>query len=203
MISKKRVGYLGGTFDPPHLGHEILAGEAFYQLQLDEVRWLITPDPPHKINRELTPIRTRLEMVQLVMNRQNDFSISDVDLQRAPPHYAADTVQIIKDQYPDSELIYIIGEDSLCDLPEWHDPQRFLSFIDQLAVAHRPGYEADLGSIERKLPGISDKLIYLTEIMVEISSSQIRDRVQNGGDYQHFLAEDVAGFIKANHLYQS
>lgn len=202
MTVSKRIGYLGGTFDPPHLGHEMLAGEALCQLQLDEVRWLITPDPPHKNAQELTPIESRLDMVQLVLTRHQDFYLCEVDLQRPSPYFAADTVELIKEQEPDSELVYIIGEDSLRDLPEWHQPDRFLAAIDLLAVAPRPGFQTDLGSLEGKLPGLKAKVAPLTEIMVEISSSLIRERIRRGQEYGHFLADDVTSYIKRNHLYQ-
>lgn len=202
MTGSKRIGYLGGTFDPPHLGHEMLAGEALYQLKLDAVRWLITPDPPHKLDQELTPIESRLEMVQLIINRQEEYAISEVDLGRPPPYYAADTVEIIKEGDPNSQLVYIVGEDSLGDLPEWYQPDRFLTAIDQLAVAPRPGYQTDLESLELKLPGLTGKLVFLTEIMVEISSSLIRDRIRTGGEYEHFLAEDVVAYIEQNQLYR-
>ena len=202
MTGIMRIGYLGGTFDPPHLGHEKLAREALFQLELDLVRWLITPDPPHKADLKLAPVSTRLEMVQLVIDRQEAFELSEVDLRRSPPYYAADTVEIIKQEHPDSDLVYIIGEDSLGDLPEWHQPGRFLGGIDQLPVAPRPGYQVDLPSLELKLPGLASKLTYLTDIRVEISSSLIRERIYKGEDFDHYLAEDVAAYIRNNHLYQ-
>ena len=201
MISYRSLGYLGGTFDPPHLGHEMLAREALYQLNLDAVMWLITPDPPHKTDREITPVAARLKMVNLVVNRNNRFFISEADLQRPPPHYAVDTVEIIKSQQPDLELVYIIGEDSLRDLPGWYQPERFLAAIDQLAVAPRPGFRTDLEALDGKLAGIKEKTTYLTEIMVEISSSLIRQRIGSGGEYDHFLVGDVAEYIQKNHLY--
>ena len=122
-MKKKRVGYFGGTFDPPHLGHIILAAETLYLLELDTFYWIITPDPPHKTDRIITPVKHRLEMLRLVAEKYRKFLISDIDLQRDPPHYAADTVKILKNGNPSAELVYIIGEDSLRDLPEWHEPQ--------------------------------------------------------------------------------
>ena len=139
--------YFGGTFDPPHLGHIILASEAIYQLGLEQINWIITPDPPHKKGRVITPQEHRLEMLKRVIDRYQGFNISEVDMRRPPPHYAADTVEILKDQDPDHELVYLIGEDSLCDLPDWHQPDRFLSKVDQLAVYSRTGYQADLDQI--------------------------------------------------------
>ena len=154
MREIRTIGYFGGTFDPPHLGHEILAREAFFQLSLDEVMWLITPDPPHKINREITPVQPRLDMLKMVTDRYDEFSISEIDLQRSPPYYAADTVEIIKNQHSEMELVFIIGEDSLQDLPGWYQPERFLTTIGQLAVVPRPGFTSIHTALDVLLPGL-------------------------------------------------
>ncbi|MCK5793629.1 MAG: nicotinate (nicotinamide) nucleotide adenylyltransferase [Anaerolineales bacterium] len=200
-MKKPRVGYFGGTFDPPHLGHIILAAEAKYYLGLDEFRWVITPEPPHKKGRSITPVKYRLDMLKLVVADQMMFEISEVDIQRIPPHYAADTVEILKNQQPSEELVYIIGEDSLKDLPDWYETSRFISAIDQLAVAPRPEVSADLDQLERMLPGLSDKIIFIPDVLIDISSSMIRERVREGAPFEHFLIDSVAEYIKMNQLY--
>jgi len=197
-----KIGYLGGTFDPPHLGHEMVAREACSQLDLDTVMWLITPDPPHKTSRKILPVETRLDMLQLVTARYDEFEISKIDLKRSPPYFAADTVEIIKNQQPAIDLVYIIGEDSLEDLHSWYQPDRFLAAIDQLAVAPRPGVMSDLDELGKDLPGLRKKAIFLTEIMVEISSSLIREMIKEGVNLDHFLARDVEEYIKNNNLYK-
>lgn len=202
MRELSRIGYLGGTFDPPHLGHEIVAREALYQLDLDAVMWLITPDPPHKNDREITPIQYRLDMLDLVTSRYDEFFISEIDLQRSPPYYTADSVELINQNKPEADLVYIIGGDSLGDLPGWYDPGRFIAAIDQLAVAPRPGFIPDLEWVEKEVPGIKDKTVFLTEISMEISSKLIRKRIAQGASYDHFLNQEVADYIKNNQLYQ-
>ena len=92
-MSTGSIGYFGGTFDPPHLGHIILASETRYQLGLDLIRWIITPDPPHKVNKTISPLQHRMEMLKLVVIQDQGFEISEIDLHRPPPHYAADTVE--------------------------------------------------------------------------------------------------------------
>jgi len=196
-----RIGYFGGTFDPPHLGHVILAMEAYYQLKLDSLQWVVTPDPPHKKNRSITPLKKRLEMLELVMKKYQEFGISQVDLQRDPPHYAADTVEILKKDAPEGGLVYIIGEDSLRDLPDWKDPERFLANIDELAIAPRPNVDTNLEELDRELPGLMKKIVFISEIMLEISSSTIRDRIIHGAPYQHFLMTEIAEYIKTNQIY--
>ncbi|MCD6425385.1 MAG: nicotinate (nicotinamide) nucleotide adenylyltransferase [Anaerolineales bacterium] len=200
-MKNPRVGYFGGTFDPPHLGHIILAVKAKEYLDLDEFRWIITPEPPHKKDRTITPVKYRLEMLKLVVADQGMFEVSEVDIQRDPPHYAADTVEILKNQQPSAELVYIIGEDSLKDLPDWHETSRFLSAIDQLAVAPRPEVSTDMDQLELILPGLSDKIVFIPDVMIEISSSMIRERVREGAPFEHFLIDSVAEYIKMNQLY--
>jgi nicotinate-nucleotide adenylyltransferase len=199
--SVERVGYFGGTFDPPHLGHEILAREASYQLGLNHLYWLLTPDPPHKYSNQITAADDRLEMLGLVVERYQGFEISHLDLDRPAPHYASDTVEIIKKKNPEIELIYIIGEDSLRDLPDWYEPQRFLAAVDILAVAPRLGINTDLDHLDGILPGISSKTRFLKGVMVEISSSLIRQRSQEGGPFRHFLTREVGDYLEDKPLY--
>jgi len=200
-MRKTRIGYFGGTFDPPHLGHIILASEAKYLLDLDRIMWIVTPDPPHKKDRIITPLKFRLEMLQLVVAKYEMFEISEVDIQRDPPHYAADTVEILKSNNPTADLVYIIGEDSLLDLPEWHDPKRFLDAIDQLAVAPRPEISIDMDQLEREMPGVSKKTSYIPNVMLEVSSSVIRERVRWNAPFEHYLLDSVAEYLKKNKLY--
>jgi nicotinate-nucleotide adenylyltransferase len=202
-MTAERVGYLGGTFDPPHLGHLILAGEAAFQLKLDRVEWILTPDPPHKQNRPVTPVDSRLEMLNIMLKDYSQFSICRVDLDRDPPHYAVDTVELLKKQNPKQELLYIIGEDSLIDLPEWVKPGLFLSYVDWLAVAPRPEIDSDLPALEQLIPGLSAKIINLSGVMIQISSSVIRERIKNNQPFRYYLQEEIADFIINTGLYRS
>ena len=200
-MSKTRIGYFGGTFDPPHLGHIILAAEAKQYLGLDKFMWIITPEPPHKKERIITPVHYRLEMLKLIIAKFGMFEICEVDLQRDPPHFAADTVEILKRENPSSDLVYIIGEDSLRDLPDWYETNRFLTTIDQLAVVPRPEISTDLAQLNQAMPGISENTKFIPNVMLEISSSVIRNRVREGAPFEHFLIESVAEYIKTNKLY--
>lgn len=200
-MERRRIGYFGGTFDPPHLGHTILAQEVCYQLDLNCLYWLITPDPPHKQGAFITPVKHRLKMVERIVNQVSYFMISRLDLDRPAPHYAVDSVELARELHPDSELIYLMGEDSLLDLPDWHRPIQFLAAVDQLAVAPRPGVKARLGEIEPQLPGISQKTVLLHDVMVEISSSVIRNRIRSGAPYRHFLDDKIADYLLEHKLY--
>ena len=197
-----KIGYFGGTFDPPHLGHQVMASEALYQLQLDSLLWILTPNPPHKDNQSLSLEKDRLEMLQLMIESFPQFSLSRIDLDRDPPHYAADTVELLKKQDPSTELVYLIGEDSLRDLSGWYDPERFLKNIDQLCVARRPGISIDLDTITQNLPGLKDKVVYLSKTMFQISSSLIRSRIHQNAPYRHFVIPEVYQYIEDHHLYR-
>ena len=197
-----KIGYFGGTFDPPHLGHNILAAEAFYQLELDSLLWILTPFPPHKNNLPITPVEIRLEMLKLVVDKHPGFEISLVDLNRDPPHYAADTVEILRAENPTSKLIYLIGEDSLVDLPDWYAPTKFMANVDQLVVALRPQINSDLTKLESSLPGLREKIYYLSDTMLQISSSFIRERIKNNGPVKHLLDLEVYQYLDENNLYQ-
>ena len=197
-----KIGYFGGTFDPPHLGHVILAAEAIFHLQLDALHWILTPFPPHKNSYPITPVEIRLGMLELVVNGHPGFEISHVDLTRDSPHYAADTVEILKAEKPSCKLVYLIGEDSLRDLPDWHDPTRFLQGIDQLAVASRPYIETNLEELEHILPGVTEKIVFLAGTSIDISSSFIRQRIKGSGPYSHFLTPSVYRYLEDNQLYR-
>lgn len=202
MKAGGKIGYFGGTFDPPHLGHLILAVEAHHQLELDRLQWILTPDPPHKTNHQVSPVEVRLEMLQLIIDTRPEFQISLIDINRDPPHYAADTVELIKKKNPADELVYVIGEDSLQDLPGWHAPDRFIAAVDTLAIAPRPGISTDLEEMERSLPGLAGKTIFLKDVRNEIASSLIKSRIKNFEPYGHLLPEAIADYLKFHQLYQ-
>lgn len=196
-----RIGIFGGTFDPPHVGHQILADEAVAQLNLDRLLWVLTPDPPHKQGQTITGLDCRLEMVKAATADNAAFELSRVDIDRHGPHYAVDTVQIIKKQFPSAELFYIVGGDSLHDLPSWYHPQQLLAEVDGLAVMHRPGDQIDLRLLEEKLPGIGAKIRYIDAPLLEISSRQIRERISHGEGYRYYLPPAVLTIIQRENLY--
>ncbi len=197
-----RIGIFGGTFDPPHLGHLILAAEAFDQLSLSRLLWVLTPDPPHKQGNLITPLEYRLEMVKAAIRDDPAFELSSVEIDRPGPHYALDTVDLLAEKYPRDELVYLIGGDSLHDLPTWHRPQDFLRACQALGVMRRPGDVIDLASIEARLPGVSAKVEFIEAPLLEISSSQIRQRVAGGRPFRYYLQESVFRIIQSHRLYR-
>ncbi|HEY3345951.1 MAG TPA: nicotinate-nucleotide adenylyltransferase [Anaerolineaceae bacterium] len=197
-----RVGIFGGTFDPPHLGHLILSEEAQYQLEIDRMLWVLTADPPHKHGLPITRLEDRLALVHAAIDDNPSFELSRIDIDRPGPHFALDTVRLIGAQFPEAELYYLIGGDSLRDLPAWHCPQDLLRSVKTLGVMRRPGDEIDLTTIEEQVPGVSAKVHFVDAPLLEISSSQIRARAAEGKPYRYYLPEAVFNLVQSLQLYR-
>ncbi len=197
-----KLGIFGGTFDPPHIGHLVLAAEALEQLDLERILWVLTPAPPHKQGQVISSLESRLEMLQAAIQNNASFEISRVDMDRPPPHYALDTMRLLRQAYPADELVYLMGGDSLEDLPTWHQPQAFVAACDCLGVMLRPGTQIDLTELERKIPGIGEKVCFVGTPLLEISASDIRKRVSQGRHYRYYLPDGVYQIIRSRHLYR-
>ncbi len=186
-----RLGIFGGTFDPPHLGHQILAMEATDQLVLDRVLWMLTPDPPHKLGKKITPVEIRLELVRAAVEDEPLFEVSLLEMDLPSPQFALNTVQEIHSRMPGVEVYYLIGEDSLKDLPKWHEPVSFIQEVDALGVMRRPGKRSRLKELEKVIPGLTEKIQFINSPLLEISSHQIRDRIHQHQAYKYYLPEKV------------
>ncbi len=196
-----RIGVFGGTFDPPHVGHLILAAEAVSQLQLDRLLWVLTANPPHKRDHPISPVSQRLELVMAAIAGEDRFELSRVDLDRTGPHYAVDTVRLLQNQHPGCALFYLMGGDSLRDLPLWYGPQELVAQVAGLGVMRRPGAQIDLTRLDAHLPGILDKVKFIDTPLLEISSSEIRQRIAAGRHYRYFLPAAVYELIQQNRYY--
>jgi nicotinate-nucleotide adenylyltransferase len=198
-----RIGIFGGTFDPPHLGHLILACEAHYQLELDRLLWVLTPSPPHKPGQPISDTEVRLELVAAAIADSPAFSLSRVEIDRPGPHYALETVALLREAHPGDDLIYLIGGDSLHDLPDWHRPQEFVLACDALGVMRRPGDHVDLTGLEGRLPGLTERVRFIDAPLLEISSTQIRRRIARGQPCRYYLPPAVHRIIQQRGLYRS
>jgi nicotinate-nucleotide adenylyltransferase len=190
-MSSRRIGLFGGTFDPPHLGHLILASEAQAQLQLTQLLWVLTPIPPHKLDQSLTPLEHRLAMVERAIADNAVFELSRLELDRPGPHFTLDTVRQILDRDPSADVTLVIGSDSLRDLPAWHRPADLVSVCREIGVMRRPGDAADLSELERLLPGISAKIRFVDAPLLEIASSEIRRRIAHGEPFRYYVPPPV------------
>jgi nicotinate-nucleotide adenylyltransferase len=196
-----RLGIFGGTFDPPHVGHLILAEIALSSLELDRLLWVLTPDPPHKQGRLISPLPQRLELLHAALAGDERFELSRIDINRPPPHYALDTVRLLRENHPDAQLIYLMGSDSLRDLPTWRQPQEFVLACDEIGVMRRPGAVFDLARLEEQLPGLGQRVRFVEAPLIEIAASDIRRRAAAGLPYRYFLPEKVYQLIQSNGLY--
>ena len=196
------IGIFGGTFDPPHLGHLILSAEAHFQFDLDRLLWVLTPDPPHKQGQAITPLKHRLAMVKLAIAGNPQFELSTVELTRSGPQYALETLNILAGQNPGSNLIYLLGSDSLRDLPTWHRPVEFVSACHLIGVMHRPGVAFDLPELEKILPGLTFKVRFAEAPLIDISAYDIRKRVAEGRPFRYFLTPEVYTYISDHTLYR-
>ncbi len=196
------IALYGGTFDPPHLAHLILAAEAQSQLALPRIFWLPAPQPPHKIGQVITPLQHRLAMLRGAIAGLPGFEISNVEMSRPGPHYTVETLQMLRGQHPAADFALLIGGDSLRDFLLWRQPQTIVAACRFIGVMRRPGDSIDLDALEEKLPGMGEKVRFVNAPQLEISSSEIRRRVAVGEHYRHYLPANVYEYIEAHRLYR-
>ncbi len=198
------IGVMGGTFDPIHSGHILVAEEARMRLNLTEVLFIPAGQPWLKADRTITRARHRVEMVRLAIADKPYFKLSTMEVDRAGPTYTVDTLVELRGQLkPGDELFLIVGWDDLAQLPRWQK----LSHLVQLCfivVAPRPGYPPpDLKSLEEVVPGLSQRVMLMDKPEVDIRASEIRDRVSRGLSIRHLVPEPVNRYIKQHKLYLS
>jgi nicotinate-nucleotide adenylyltransferase len=198
-----RVGVLGGTFDPIHIGHLILAEEARDQLDLSVVYFVPAGDPPHKQGRRMAPVDDRLNMIELAIASNQAFLESRVDADRPGPHYTLDMVRIFQQQLPPGgELYFLMGYDSLADLPNWHRAQDLVAACRLVALT-RYNVPLDWGALEARLPGIRERVSLLDMPELEIASHQIQERVRTGRTIRYLVPDDVRRYINKRRLYRT
>lgn len=201
-----RYGILGGTFDPPHLGHLVLAQEASTRLGLDRVWFIPTREPPHKQGRTITPVTDRLAMVELAIAGDSRFAVSRIELERKGPSYTAETLVGLRTLWgPAVWMALIIGWDMLVTLPTWHEASQVVARADALAAAHRPGVpvdEEELAAVERALPGMRSKVRLLPAPQIDLAATEIRERVALGLPIRYLVPDVVRYYIKRHALYQ-
>jgi nicotinate-nucleotide adenylyltransferase len=196
-----RVGVFGGSFDPPHLGHLILAELARDQLGLDQMLWVPAGDPPHKRERKLSSVEHRLAMVRLCISDNVGFGLSLVDVERAGPHYTADMLRLLADEHTETEPFLVIGGDSLRDLPTWYQPNEVIQRA-KLIVMSRPNTSYDLASLEESIPGLTHRTLFLDAPSIEISARDIRMRAHEKRSIRYLVSDSVCNYILLHSLYQ-
>jgi nicotinate-nucleotide adenylyltransferase len=203
----RRIGVIGGTFDPVHYGHLVIAEEVYATLQLTEMVFVPAGQPPHKTNVEITAAEHRLAMLQLAVASNPHFSISRVDLDRPGPSYTVDTLQLLHKEWGEQTAIYfIIGADSLDDILSWYDPSSILEQLTHLVAVRRPGYnesESYYDWMEARLPGIKQRLLVVDAPQFDISATDLRERVAGGRPIKYQTPESVESYIVQYGLYRT
>jgi nicotinate-nucleotide adenylyltransferase len=203
----RRIGVLGGTFDPVHYGHLVIAEEVYAALQLTEMVFVPAGQPPHKTNVEITAAEHRLKMLALAIASNPHFTISRVDLDRPGPSYTVDMLQLLRKLWGEHTAIYfIIGGDSLEDLLSWHNPSGILEQLTHLVAVRRPGHsesETYYDWLETRLPGIMQRLLVVDAPQFDISATDLRQRVSEGRPIKYQTPESVESYIVQYGLYKT
>ncbi|WP_435009014.1 nicotinate-nucleotide adenylyltransferase [Tundrisphaera lichenicola] len=190
-----RLGLYGGTFDPIHLGHLILAEACREACELDRVWFVVSGSPPHKPEGR-TAVDHRVEMVRLAVAGHPAFEVSEIETRRPGPHYSVDTLEVIRRERPEDELFFLIGADSLVDLPHWREPGQILRMAT-LVVANRPGFEPTLP----ELPAGARPIRRVTIPPIGLASHEIRRRRREGRSIRYQVPRAVEAYIEAHGLY--
>jgi nicotinate-nucleotide adenylyltransferase len=196
----QRLGIFGGTFDPPHIGHLILAEYAREALGAAKILFVPAADPPHKDSTR-TGTEQRLAMLERSIADNPHFALSLVDVERPGPHYSLDMIRILQTQYPGSELFFLIGADSLRDLTHWHQPEQLIRLC-KLAVLPRPDVKVAADMHEAKLPGLAEQVVMLDTPLVDVSSTEIAARLRAGKSVRYLVPQPALDYIVANGLYR-
>jgi nicotinate-nucleotide adenylyltransferase len=184
----KRIGIFGGSFDPIHNGHLILAREALETLPLDRVLFIPAARSPHKIAHQQAAAELRWEMLKAAIDGEDAFEISRIEIDRPPPSYSVETIEALRAEITDAQFFFLIGEDNLALLPAWHrfdDLQRLVQFI----VLDRSG-----GEVEYPYPAVRRK--------IDIAATAIRKRVASGRSIRYLVPDAVERIIRRENLYQ-
>lgn len=198
-----RIGIFGGTFNPPHLGHMLLAVEAMEKAELDKLVFMPCANPPHKTGLDIPTGEHRFNMVKLAVGENSDFFVSDMEIDAGGKSYTAKTLERLAEKFPSDRLCFIVGADSLCEMESWFCPQEIFKRAE-IVVALRGGmkenelnmaidfftqkYSADIRKIDMKV--------------IEMSSTDIRERIETGKSVKYMLCDDVIDYINANGIYK-
>lgn len=190
------LGILGGTFDPPHVGHLIVAADVSAALELDRVIFVPVAVPPHKERSDIAPAATRLAMLRAALGADVAFHVSRVELDREGPSYTVDTLRELRAQHPDDELHFVIGADQYAELATWREPHE-IARLARLVVIPRGCLRP-----EDVDPGIEVPHTIVQTTRIELSSTEVRRRVREGLAWRHLVPAGVASLIEREGLYR-
>ncbi len=200
VVTPKKLGVMGGTFDPIHAGHLVTAEEALWQFGLGEVVFVPTGSPWMKSEREVTPAEDRYLMTVIATASNPYFSVSRIEVDRHGPTYTVDTLEQLRTEAKEPvELFFITGADAILEIFQWKDPDQILARTHFIA-ATRPGYE--LARLEKEAPTSHPNISVMHIPALAISSTDIRRRVREGEPIRYLVPEGVKNYIEKGHLYR-
>lgn len=202
-MSARRIGILGGSFDPPQMGHLILAEYTRETLAMDHILFVPVADHPTKPGEARQPVQHRLAMLELAIGDNPHFSISRVDIDRSGPHYSADTVNIIRAQYPQADLHFVMGGDNLRSLPAWERAEELYRGC-RLAVMKRADENIAADMHGEDLPGLAAQvdIVDVPMLSVWLSSTYVVSRLRNNRSVRYLVPDAVLAYIARNKLYR-
>lgn len=200
----RKIGIMGGTFDPIHSGHLMLGRQAYEEYGLDCVWFMPSRQPPHKQDHRITSARQRLEMVELAVSSAPYFASSDFELRRTGGNtYTADTLRLLKQEYADTEFYFIVGADSIFDIEKWYHPEIVMKNAVLLAADRTCGH--DDTPLDQQISRLSEKygakILRLHSRRLDVSSEHLREMIRRGEPVSAYIPEAVEEFIRENHLY--
>ena len=199
----KRIGVFGGTFDPIHFGHLVLAVEAKHRLRLDRVFLVPAGDPPHKQASAISPLHHRLAMCRLAVAEDTDIDICLIDAERPGPHYTSDLLRILLARMGgETQIFFLMGLDGLRDLATWHEPDWLVQNC-RLVALRRHEVEINWAALERSVPAARERVVVLDMPELEISGSVLRERVRDLRPIRYQVPRAVERYIEEHGLYSS
>ena len=205
MVEKRRIGIIGGTFNPIHLAHTEMAKVCLRQQGLDKILFMPSKNPPHKKDKSILPENERTVMVKLAVSEYDKFVFSDFELQRKGTTYTADTLRLLQEENPDDNYYFIMGADSLLYLDKWYRPQEILKRAVILAIGRDGSTPDELKEKRKELIKQYDKadIRFVHMRQMDISSSMIREGIAHGENMEKYLDKEVWNYINANGLYDA
>lgn len=199
--NERRLGVFGGTFDPVHRGHLLLAKHARVQLRLERVLWVPTGEPWRKRGTTVSPAEDRAAMVRLALAGTAAYEVSTVEVERAGPTYSVETLRAIQQEYRESELYFLLGLDALLDIPNWHQPSELIG-LTRFAVVARGEKRPTPKELDELLPGLSARVDWIEMSPVDVSGTELRERVARGEGLANAVPAPVEAYIREHELYR-
>lgn len=193
--ARAKIGLLGGTFDPPHVAHLVLAQSALEELKLDEVWFLPAFLPPHKKGQFVTPFKQRLRMAQLAIKGNPRFKVLTIEKEKGGVSYTVETLPLLRKKNPETRFFLLLGSDNLTELAGWKEPEKVFSMV-------QPVFALRLQT-EGKLPAWLEQAVWLSNPRLEISSTDLRRRVRFGQSIRYLVPEAVERYIRKYRLYRA